>query len=239
MEQGSASALNREVLISSVQEIRRDHLRMGGKKMYYLLGDLASSLHVGRDKFFKIPGESGLLVNRKKSGTKTTNSYHRFHVYKNELAKSTVSLPSQAWASDITYIRTNEGFMYLFLLTDVYSRKIVGWALSKSLSHEAGVVALKRALKQCHNPEGVIHHSDRGIQYCSSEYTKILLKHRMVISMPEENRCYENAMAERVNEILKDEYMPDSTFKGRHIVKRHVPKLLICITGRDLTGLWD
>jgi transposase InsO family protein len=114
------------VLISSVQEIRREHPCMGGKKMYYLLGDLASSLHVGRDKFFKIPGESDLLVKRKRSSTKTTNSYHRFHVYKNELSKSEFKRSNQAWASDITYIRTNEGFMYLFLLTDVYSRKIVG-----------------------------------------------------------------------------------------------------------------
>jgi transposase InsO family protein len=195
LEHGSITELNRELLISSVLDIRREHPRMGGKKMYYLLGDLASSLHVGRDKFFKILGESDLLVKRKKSGTKTTNSYHRFHVYKNELAKSNLQRPNQAWASDITYIRTNEGFMYLFLLTDVYSRKIVGWELSKSLSHEAGVIALKKALKQCINPEGVIHHSDRGIQYCSSAYTKILLQHRMVISMTEENHCCENAMA--------------------------------------------
>jgi transposase InsO family protein len=100
--------------------------------------------------------------------------------------------------------------------------------LSKSLSHEAGAVALKRALKQCHNPAGVIHHSDRSIQYCSSEYTKILLKHRMVISMTEENHCYENAMAERVNGILKDEYMLDSTFKGGHIAKK------VCAEAIDL-----
>jgi transposase-like protein len=130
--------------------------------------------------------------------------------------------------SDVTYIRTNEGFMYLFLLTDVYSRKIVGWELSGSLSHEAGVPALKRVLKQCSNPEGVIHHSDRGIQYSSNAYTKILLQHRIVISMTEENHCYENAMDERVRP-LRVGILP----------KRHAPKLLICITGRDLTGLWD
>jgi transposase InsO family protein len=127
--------------------------------------------------------------------------------------------------------------MYLFLLTDVYSRKIVGWELSKSLSHEAGAVALKRALKQCHNPAGVIHHSDRGIRYCSSEYTKILLKHRMVISMTEENHCYENALAERVNGILKNTCLMQALKTGI-LPKWHVPKLLICITGRDLTGLW-
>jgi transposase InsO family protein len=213
-EQGTKTELNREVLLSSVREIRRDHPRMGGKKMYYLLGDLLSSLHTGRDKFIKIPGESELLVKRKKSRTKTTNSYHRFHMYKNELSKKELKHPNQAWAGDITYIRTDEGFVYLFLLTDVYSRKIVGWELSKSLSHEAGVLALKKVLKQCRNTEGVIHHSDRGIQYCSNEYTKILLKNKLSISMTEENHCYENAIAERVNGILKDEYMLDATFKN-------------------------
>jgi transposase InsO family protein len=141
-------------------------------------------------------------------------------VYKNELTKSVLTQSNQAWCSDITYIRTEQGFNYLFLLTDSYSRKIVGWELSNSLSIEGGINALKKALKQCKNPEGVIHHSDRGIQYCSNEYIKILRKHKMCISMTEENHCYENAMAERINGILKDEYMLDSTFKDFHMAIR-------------------
>ncbi|MDR2042305.1 MAG: integrase core domain-containing protein, partial [Tannerella sp.] len=113
-----------------------------------------------------------------------------------------------------------KSFAYLFLLTDVYSRKIVGWELSPSLSLEGGIKALRQALKQCKSPEGVIHHSDRGIRYCSNEYTKILLTSRMRISMTEENHCYENALAERVNGILKDEYMLDSTFKDLRMAKK-------------------
>jgi transposase InsO family protein len=193
---------------------------MGGKKLYYLLKDLSQTLHVGRDKFYDILRSSNLLVEKKTSGTRTTNSYHRFHVYKNELSKVKITSPNQSWCSDITYIRTEKGFKYLFLLTDSCSRKIVGWELSENLSLEGGIRALKKALKQCKDPEGVIHHSDRGIQYCSNEYTKILCKEKMIISMTEENHCYENAMAERVNGILKDEYLLDSTFKDFRIATK-------------------
>ncbi|MDR2008940.1 MAG: DDE-type integrase/transposase/recombinase, partial [Bacteroidales bacterium] len=189
-------SLGTEMLISSAIEIRKNHPRMGGKKMYYLLGDLSKSLHIGRDKFYDILRESDMLVKRKKSGIHTTNSYHRFHVYKNELIKVTLTGSHQAWCSDITYLRTEEGFKYLFLLTDAYSRKIVGRELSGSLSLEGGIKALKKAIKQCNNPEGLIRHSDRGIQYCSNEYTNLLRKHKINISMTEENHCYENAMAE-------------------------------------------
>lgn len=212
--------LTRSVLIESVLEIRTKHPRMGGRKMYFILNDLVKSLHVGRDKFFDFLSTEDLLVERKKSNTKTTNSYHRFHTYKNELKKTDVTSSNQAWASDITYIRTESGFVYLFLMTDVYSRKIVGWELSETLSMEGAIQVLQKAIKQCRNPENVIHHSDRGIQYCSNVYTDILRKHKMQISMTEENHCYENAMAERVNGILKDEYLLDATFKNRHIAKK-------------------
>jgi transposase InsO family protein len=193
--------LSREVLMTSVLSIRKTHPRMGGKKIYYLLKDLPKELGIGRDKFFEIMREEDLLVKRKKSGIKTTNSYHRFHVYKNELAKTIVRSSNRAWVCDITYIRTSSGFVYLFLLTDVWSRKIVGWSLSNNLSLEGGIKALKKALKQCDNPAGVIRHSDRGIQYCGNVYTDVLRKHGMCISMTEENHCYENAVAERVNVI--------------------------------------
>jgi putative transposase len=102
----------------------------------------------------------------------------------------------------------------LFLITDAYSRKIVGWTVSESLRIEGAVEALQMAIKQCVNTQGVIHHSDRGIQYCSHDYVKVLRKNRLVISMTEENHCYENAIAERVNGILKMEYGLDETFKG-------------------------
>ncbi|MDR2382906.1 MAG: DDE-type integrase/transposase/recombinase [Prevotellaceae bacterium] len=104
------------------------------------------------------------MVKNQISEVRTTQSYHRFHVYKNELSKSTITLPNQAWCSDITYIRTEQGFTYLFLLTDVYSRKIVGWELSPSLSIEGCINALRQALKQCKSPGGVIHHFNLILQ---------------------------------------------------------------------------
>jgi transposase InsO family protein len=216
----SHEILRYEVVAEAVRVLRREHPRMGGKKLYHMLGDLAGELHFGRDRFFDILRAESLLVSHKRSFTRTTQSYHYFRVYRNELKNIVITAPNRAWASDITYIRTAHGFMYLFLLTDVYSRKIVGWDLSNSLSVEGGIRALKQALKQCSTTKDVIHHSDRGIQYCCHEYVKLLRKEEMKISMTEENHCYENAMAERVNGILKNEYLLDSTFRNGTIAKK-------------------
>lgn len=121
---------------------------------------------------------------------------------------------NECYVSDITYLRTDIGFVYLFLITDAYSRKIVGWDLSNSLAIEGGLKALKMALRQRKGSNPLIHHSDRGIQYCATDYVKKLNKHHVDISMTEENHCYENSLAERVNGILKDEFLLDSTFKN-------------------------
>jgi transposase InsO family protein len=131
-----------------------------------------------------------------------------------------VNKPNQVWAADITYIRTLNGFCYLALITDMYSRKIVGYDLSDSLELNGCVRALKKALYQTKSIKGLIHHSDRGIQYCSNVYTKILKIKKINISMTEENHCYENALAERVNGILKDEFYLDQTFMNIEHAKR-------------------
>ena len=131
-----------------------------------------------------------------------------------------VSKPDQVWASDITYIRTIKGFCYLALITDMYSRKIVGHDLSDSLELTGCVRALQKALKQSGKRTPQIHHSDRGIQYCSKVYTNILIKKNIKISMTEENHCYENALAERVNGILKDEFYLDQTFDSLQHAKK-------------------
>jgi transposase InsO family protein len=166
----------------------------------------------GRDRFFEILRENDLPVSRKRSSTRTTNSYHRFHAHNNLIKTLNVEHPNQVWVSDITYLRAGSGFVYLSLITDKYSRKILGWHLSETLGIEGCIKSLKSALSSCKDTEGVIHHSDRGIQYCSNPYTDILRKHKMLISMTEENHCYENGLAERVNGILKDEYLLDSCF---------------------------
>jgi len=194
---------------------RRQHPRMGGKKLYFMLKQNMKEmdLDIGRDKFLTFLGRNNLLVDRKRSYMRTTYSYHRFRTYKNLVKDNPAETSNSTWAADITYIRTGSGFVYLSLLTDMYSRKIVGWCLAKSLSIEGCLKALKQALAGIAEPAGLIHHSDRGIQYCSREYVRLLHRHKVRISMTQENHCYENAMAERVNGILKDEYLLDNTFK--------------------------
>ena len=161
-----------------------------------------------------------MLTLKKKYSTRTTNSLHRFYKYKNIIKDVEVTRPNQVWVSDITYIRTIKGFCYLALVTDMYSRKIVGYNLSDSLELTGCVRALQIALKQSGKRSSLIHHSDRGIQYCSNIYTQILKKNNITISMTEDNHCYENAMAERVNGILKDEFYLDQTFTDVTHAKR-------------------
>jgi transposase InsO family protein len=206
--------MGHQLVTDMIIQERRLQPRLGGKKLYHLYGEQLHELlpGLGRDKFFGLLRAEGLLVPRKRSYTRTTDSYHRFHCYGNLLKDKEISGPNQAWVADITYIRTRDGFSYLSLLTDYYSRKIVGWQLSRSLSIEGSVQALEKALAGCRCTKALIHHSDRGIQYCSMPYTEILHGHEMRISMTQENHCYENALAERVNGILKDEYSLDATF---------------------------
>lgn len=208
--------IEENLVVKMVQEKRRDLPRLGGKKLYFLLKeDLSQIGKIGRDKFLGILRYNDLLVERKKSHTKTTNSFHRFRKWKNLIKGLSVTRPNQVWVSDITYIRTFDGFVYLFLITDLYSRKIVSWSLSRSLSIEGGIEALKMALgSRKDKSQSLIHHSDRGVQYCSTGYVEILQDFKIEISMTEENHCYENAVAERVNGVLKDEFYLDSTFNN-------------------------
>jgi putative transposase len=196
------------LIVELIVQIRHRHPRMGGKKLYGWLKEEIKRIDdkIGRDKFFDILRKNKLLVKRRKKYVYTTESYHRFRVYKNRIRDKVFTNAHQGWVSDITYIRVRKSFMYLFLISDVYSRKIVGWALADSLRIEGAIEALQMAIKQCPATKGLIHHSDRGIQYCSNEYVKLLKDAEIEISMTEQNHCYENAMAERVNGILKDEY---------------------------------
>ena len=215
LKSSERSNMEETIVIDLVQELRHLMPRIGGKKMYYLLKkDLQAVGKMGRDKFFDILRKHELLILRKRSYTKTTNSYHRFYCWKNQIKHIEFTGSNECWVSDITYLRTLHGFVYLFLITDLYSRKIVGWNLSTSLSIEGGLLALSMALRQRQDKTiPLTHHSDRGIQYCCNAYVKELQKNKITISMTEENHCYENSTAERVNGILKDEFMLDSVFK--------------------------
>jgi len=201
-------------VVKLVKEERKDQPRVGTRKLYEALHALfiLENLKVGRDKLFDILREEEMLIRRKKASCKTTNSYHRFHKYNNLVKDMDINAPNQVWASDITYIRTISGFCYLALITDMYSRKIVGYDISDSLELAGCLRALKRALRTARPAAGLVHHSDRGIQYCSNQYVSELDKRKIRISMTEENHCYENAMAERVNGILKDEFYLDQCF---------------------------
>ena len=197
--------LKEDRVVSETRRIRRSQPRVGGKKLYRMLRQIG--IQIGRDQLFQILRNNMLLIRRRKSFIKTTNSYHRFRKYRNLIKDLTVSRPNEVFVSDITYLDTVDGFCYLALITDLYSRKIVGWNVSKSLSVEGCQKALKMALKDTEHTSGLIHHSDRGHQYCNPRYTEILQKHGIQISMTEENHVYENAVAERVNGILKDEFL--------------------------------
>ena len=179
-----------------------------------------ANIKVGRDTLFNVLRKYKMLTLKKKTSARTTNSYHRFYKYNNIIKDVKVTRPNQVWVSDITYIRTIKGFCYLALITDVYSRKIVGYDLSDSLELKGCVRALNKAIYQAKDINELIHHSDRGIQYCSNVYTQILKKKKIDISMTEENHCYENAIAERVNGILKDEFYLDQTFDNEAHAKK-------------------
>lgn len=214
LQQRQDKELQEGIIIKLIQQIRYNNKKMGGKKLYHLLQDDIQGMDasMGRDKFFDLLRQNGLLVKRQRKYAVTTQSYHRFKVYTNLLSSMILKRPHQAWVCDITYVRTKKGFVYLFLITDAYSRKIVGWQLSDSLGLEGALQSLGMAIRQCPYPGGLVHHSDRGFQYCSHDYVGRLKAKGIEISMAEAGNCYENAMAERVNGILKGEYGLDETF---------------------------
>ncbi len=225
----SKQKLSESLVIDMVQDCRRQLPRLGGKKVYSMIKSELDQLPVsiGRDKLFRILKKNDLLIKPKKSFTRTTNSSHRFRTYNNLIRHTKPTRKNQIWVSDITYIRTMQGFCYLALITDAYSRKIVGYDISDSLELVGCIRALKKATRN-HKAFGnkLIHHSDRGIQYCSNQYTKLLRKRKILISMAAKGNCYENALAERVNGILKGEFNLDTSFKSKHDASKSVKQAI-------------
>jgi putative transposase len=200
---------DRVTILNLIKPIRKRMPRVGATKLYDLIkNDLNNNnIKMGRDKFFNFLRHENLLVKKKKNFTKTTNSFHRFRKHKNLIKDLDVNTPEQVWVSDITYIKTEQGHKYLSLITDYYSKKIVGYNLADNLKTESTLKALKMALKSRIYPtRELIHHSDRGFQYCSDTYIETLAKNNIKPSMTEAYDPYENAVAERVNGILKDEF---------------------------------
>lgn len=170
-----------------------------------------SGLIVGRDRLFDLLREHRLLVPTKRAYHKTTQSHHRFRKHPNLLKPGErqviPSRPEQVWVADITYLPVRQGEAYLSLVTDAYSRKIVGHCVHDNLKTESVIAAYQQALKQRQCRDALIHHSDRGIQYCSAQYQAVHARHGVHCSMTDGYDCYQNALAERVNGILKNEFL--------------------------------
>ena len=181
--------------------------KLGARKLYHMLKNKLLELNVGRDKLFRILRANHMLIKPTKSYHITTDSHHRFRKYKNIISTLEIEKPESIWVSDITYVGTRINPSYLALVTDAYSKKIVGYNVSNSLASEGSIKALNMALeKRMYKNQTLIHHSDRGLQYCSNEYQRILKSNNVKSSMTEKYDPYENAIAERINGILKQEF---------------------------------
>jgi len=202
-----------DLIVQEVLQIRKNHRWMGGRKLYEKLYPfmLEHQIKMGRDAFFDLLSYHGLLIRRRKRRIVTTNSSHWLRKYPNLIRDFVPTAPNQLWVSDITYWKINNRDVYINLITDAYSRYIVGYHGAPTLEAIESIKALKMALKTIKNnqPESLIHHSDRGVQYCSSDYVKLLQDNGIEISMTENGDPLENAIAERINGIIKNEYLID------------------------------
>ena len=197
--------------------------RLGSAKLYHILKYdlLVEGVDIGRDKFHKMLKHLCLLVPRKKLFFRTTESNHLYNKHSNLVKGMKLNKPEQLWVSDITYLKTANGSMYLSLITDAYSKRIMGYEVSDNLKAESSKKALIMALKNRKYPKRkLIHHSDRGIQYCCPEYTDVLDAHKIKISMTTKYDPYENSIAERINGILKQEFDISSSRLHKDEVKR-------------------
>ncbi len=194
-------------VISLVRTIRNTMPKLGTRKLYFMLSDELKALKVGRDKLFRILKANHMLIKPKKRYHITTDSHHRFRKHKNNVSNIDIIRPEQVWVSDITYIGNRTNPFYLALITDAYSKKIMGYNVSNSLNVTGSIKALEMALRnRNYNEKPLIHHSDRGLQYCSNEYQDLLKTNNISSSMTEKYDPYENAIAERINGILKQEF---------------------------------
>lgn len=224
-------ATRHEAVVRQVQEVRLRQPRLGTRKLHHLLRERwqAQGITLGRDALFGVLGRARLLVPPKRAYHKTTNSHHRFRRHPNLLKPGPLQVkierPEQVWVADITYLPTQQQCVYLSLVTDACSRKIVGWHVHDTLQTEGVRKALEMALRQRQSTLPLIHHSDRGIQYCAEPYQQLHRQHGIRCSMTDGYDCYQNALAERVNGILKGELLlhrPSDLRQARQMVEQSV-----------------
>lgn len=202
------------MILKLVQETRLTLPRIGVRKLLFMLQPLLEDhkIKIGRDKLYQLLGEQGLLLRYRRHKPYTTDSTHPFKKYPNLIRELVLTRTEQLWVSDITYLRLTKGFCYLSIVTDAYSRKIVGYQVHPTLASEGAIQALINAIQTLKRKQPLIHHSDRGVQYCCADYVQMLRHCKIEISMTENGDPYENAIAERVNGILKCEFGLEKTF---------------------------
>ncbi|HNF41937.1 MAG TPA: IS3 family transposase [Bacteroidia bacterium] len=206
------TTITEELVLQQVKEIRKKHRRMGTRKLYEMLQSfmLEHQIKIGRDALFNLLSANHLLVRKRKRRIQTTNSCHWLRKYPNLIREFVPTAPNQLWVSDITYWKINTGeHLYISFITDAYSHKIVGYQVAETMEAIESIYALHKALSAlgAESHLNLIHHSDRGIQYCSQAYVKLLQDKGIKISMTENGDPLENAVAERINGIIKDEYL--------------------------------
>lgn len=222
--------LQRTLVIEQVRQIKSELPHIGGLKMYSMLQKFLSAhqISMGRDAFFCLLKENNLLVKPRRLYARTTNSFHHFKKWADLVQRRKAIMAEEIWVSDITYLKTKKGFIYLSLITDAYSRKIVGYNLSRNLKAEGCIKAFQIALKSRLYPKRpLIHHSDRGIQYCCDDYVQLLISQNVQISMTQNGSPYDNAIAERVNGILKQEFNLYQSFDSYQQAKDAVENAII------------
>lgn len=208
-----------EVVKTLVLHYRKMMPRLGTRKLHYLVKDEldAQGINIGRDGLFNFLRSERMLIAPKKNYTKTTHSKHWLTKHPNLMKLATPTRAEQYFVSDITYVKSRERTHYLSLVTDAYSRKIMGYHLSDDLSAESVVQALKNAVRNRHTTQELVHHSDRGLQYCSLVYQRELRAHHILSSMTDGYDCYQNALAERINGIIKGEFLLHKCNTGKEL----------------------
>ena len=218
-----------EIVLSLVYEYRSEMGRIGCRKLQHLINSrLPEDMKVGRDALYSLLERNSLLHKRRHKSVRTTWSNHWMHKYPNLITGVVPTASNQIWVSDITYIETvNDGFMYLHLVTDLYSRKIMGWCLSPTLHAEHTLKALEMAIRNAGcSLTGLIHHSDRGCQYCCERYVSLLKSSGMLISMTQSGDPLENAVAERVNGIIKNEWLTHENIMDGNIALKRISEIV-------------
>jgi putative transposase len=224
LQYASKTAVQENVVVGLVNKKREIWKRGSGRNLHQSLkSDFEDhQIKLGRDKFFDLLRNNNLLIKPKRIRAKTTCSYHHFNKHKNLIKNTTPLRCNEVWVSDITYVwlKEQDKFCYLSLITDLYSRKIVGHCIHEDLSVKGSIEALKQALKQRkNNEESLIHHSDRGVQYCCHEYVNLLNKNKVQISMTQTGDPLENAVAERINRTIKEEFTDDREINFSNIAE--------------------